>query len=147
MTEIQFHTGVAEPLVHVMKLLRKAEAQGARLAVLGPAALLDRISQHLWSDDPQSFRPHLRLGAGQPPGPHLAPTPVWLVERLESVPADVDRLLHLAGETAEAPPGFERFARLYDIVGADPASRLAGRQRWRHYADRGYALSHHPMDG
>ena len=132
MTEIQFHTGVAEPLVHVMKLLRKAEAQGARLAVLGPAALLDRISQHLWSDDPQSFRPHLRLGAGQPPGPHLAPTPVWLVEQLETVPADVDRLLHLAGETAEAPPGFERFARLYDIVGADPASRLAGRQRWRH---------------
>lgn len=146
MTEVQFHTGLAEPLQHALRLLRKVEAQGRRVAVLGPGEWLLRLDQRLWTDDPQDFRPHLRLAAGEQAEGWLAPTPVWLVEQLDSVPADVDTLLHWAGEDPHPPAGFERFAKLVDLVGADPASRQAGRQRWRHYADRGHPLRHHALE-
>ena len=147
MTEVQFHTGLAEPLHHALRLLRKAESQKRRVAVLGPGEALQRLDQRLWADEPQDFRPHVRLAAGQQAADWLRPTPVWLVETLDGVPADVDTLLHLAGAEPQPAPGFERFAKLIDLVGADPASRQAGRLRWRHYADRGYALSHHALDG
>ena len=39
--------------------------------------------------------------------------------------------------------GFERFERLIDIVSSDEADKLAGRARWRHYKDRGYAIRTH----
>jgi DNA polymerase-3 subunit chi len=45
------------------------------------------------------------------------------------------------------PGGFERFDRLIDIVSADDADRQAGRSRWRHYADRGYAIQRHDFAG
>ena len=43
----------------------------------------------------------------------------------------------------EAPAGFERFARLIEIVGTEEAERAAARSRWKHYAARGYALQGH----
>jgi DNA polymerase-3 subunit chi len=40
-------------------------------------------------------------------------------------------------------PGFESFERVLEIVGRDEAAVSAGRRRWRHYAERGYAVEHH----
>ena len=48
---------------------------------------------------------------------------------------------------AELPARFERFERLIDIVGSDDADRQAGRARWRHYKDRGYAIRTHAYGG
>ena len=51
-------------------------------------------------------------------------------------------LLYL-GDTV--PVGFERFERLIELVGTDEVDRTQARQRWRHYADRGYAIQRHDV--
>jgi DNA polymerase-3 subunit chi len=51
-----------------------------------------------------------------------------------------DVLVNLGQAT---PDGFESFARLIEIVPVDEAERLAARQRWKHYATRGYAIDRH----
>jgi DNA polymerase-3 subunit chi len=42
-------------------------------------------------------------------------------------------------------PGFERFERVIEVVGLDDADRNQARSRWRHYADRGYAMTRHDL--
>ena len=43
MTEVAFHTGIANPLDYACRLLRKAYRSGAKVAVHGEAALIDRL--------------------------------------------------------------------------------------------------------
>jgi DNA polymerase-3 subunit chi len=41
---------------------------------------------------------------------------------------------------SSVPEGFERFERLIDVVTVQEEDRQEGRLRWKHYADRGYAI-------
>jgi DNA polymerase-3 subunit chi len=132
-TEIEFHTRVADPLGFACRLLRKAHAKGARVVVhAGNAAQATALDRALWTFDPLAFVPHARAGTPAP-----AATPIWIVERLAEAPHH-DVLLNLADDVAA---GFETFARLIEVVGADAAE--AGRRRWRHYSARGYPVLHH----
>ena len=36
--------------------------------------------------------------------------------------------------------GFERFARVIEVVGLGATQRREARLRWKHYADRGYSI-------
>ena len=45
----------------------------------------------------------------------------------------------------EPVPGFESFERVVEIVAGDAEAAQAGRRRWRHYAERGYAIRHHAI--
>ncbi|WP_295855337.1 DNA polymerase III subunit chi, partial [uncultured Xylophilus sp.] len=46
----------------------------------------------------------------------------------------------------EVPPSFSRFERLIEIVSRDDAEdRNQARARWKHYADRGYAIVRHDL--
>ena len=47
MTDVAFHTGIADPLDYACRLLRKAYRSGARVAVHGAPATLDRLDQAL----------------------------------------------------------------------------------------------------
>jgi len=79
--------------------------------------------------------------AGQVLAPRLRTTPVWLV-------ADVAQAGHhdvLVNLHDDAPAGFESFGRLIEIVTADGADRAAARERWKHYAARGYAIERHEV--
>ena len=51
-------------------------------------------------------------------------------------------LVHLG---AAVPSGFERFERLIELVATDDTDRAHARQRWRHYADRGYQIKRHDL--
>ena len=44
---------------------------------------------------------------------------------------------------ASVPDGFETFERLIEVVTEDEADRLQARERWKHYAARGYAITRH----
>ena len=46
---------------------------------------------------------------------------------------------------AEVPSGFDRYARLCEIVTGDEAAKAAGRARWRRYRDAGFAPQSHPI--
>ena len=142
MTEIDGHYNMPDKLGYACRLLRKAVgAHGARLVVVADAALLDAIDQALWKLSPSEFIAHCRIDDAS-----------FIVERSPVVLADgaaaslPDRPI-LVNLGVELPPRFERFERLIDIVGSDDADRQAGRVRWRHYKDRGYAIRTHPYAG
>ena len=44
---------------------------------------------------------------------------------------------------AGIPEGFEGFERLIEVVTVEEDDRQQARQRWKHYADRGYAITRH----
>ena len=141
MTEISFHTNVPDRLGYACRLLRKASRQGAKVVVTAPLATLRGLDRALWTFEPTEFVAHAVVAAGQVPPAALAPTPVWLVEQIGDV-AHHEVLVNLG----DPPPhGFERFARLIEIVSADDADRAAARLRWKHYASRGYTLVQHAV--
>jgi len=139
MTEVMFHLNVPDRLGYACRLLRKAYGSGAKVVVSAPPATLDRLDGLLWTFEPTDFVPHLRLAPGEAVAPRLQHTPVWLVEHIGQAPHH-EVLLNLGDELV---PGFESFAKVIEIVPEDAAPKQAARQRWRHYADRGYVVNHH----
>jgi DNA polymerase-3 subunit chi len=141
-TEIDGHYNMPDKVSYACRLLRKAvTAHGARVVVVADGATLDAIDQSLWTLQPSEFIPHCRITDGA----HIvARSPVVLAESGEDSLPDRPILVNLG---AGLPARFERFERLIDIVGSDDADKLAGRTRWRHYKDRGYAIRTHPYGG
>lgn len=141
MTEVSFHFNVPDTLGYACRLLRKATRQGSRVTVTGDGTTLAGLDRVLWSFDPIEFIPHLLLGGRQAPAERLRATPVCLVEDLGAA-LHHDVLVNLG---AEPPRGFESFARVIEIVSTDADDRHAARQRWKHYASRGYAIVKHEV--
>lgn len=140
MTEITFHFNMPDKLDYTCRLLRKAWRAKARVAALAPEPLVQELDRALWCFEPREFVPHAHVRQAR--GAVAAHTTVWLASRVEGLPPPLGVLVNLG---AEVPEGFERFERLIEIVSRDPADRQAGRQRWRHYADRGYTLQRHEV--
>jgi len=135
--QVEFHTGVADPLVFACRLIRKALRSGARLTVTAPSERLAALDQALWTFDAGSFVPHVRV-----PGADrslLARTPVWLVQG--AMPDDAPALLLNLG--GPAPQSADRFARVIEIVADDEHDAREARERWRHYEQWGVAPRHH----
>jgi DNA polymerase-3 subunit chi len=142
--KVEFHSGVGEPLAHACRLLRKAHAAGACVVVRGPSPLLNQLDEALWTFDALSFVPHVRLRAGTRATSPQQRTPLWLVDEVSAVDSR-DVLLNLGDEMVD---GWESFARVIEIVGADTPSSIAARQRWRRYAQRpGVEMIHHASGG
>ncbi|MBW8755976.1 MAG: DNA polymerase III subunit chi [Burkholderiales bacterium] len=139
MTEVAFHTGIANPLDYACRLLRKAYRSGARVAVHGEPALLDRLDQALWTFEPLEFVPHIVLPRDAGDVRRLAMTPIVLVKGAATVPAECRIGVSLAGHPVDDVAAYDR---LIAIVGLDPEHREAGRQRWREYERAGHAVSH-----
>ena len=72
MTDVAFHTGIANPLDYACRLLRKAYRSGARVAVHGEPAVLDRLDQALWTFEALEFVPHIVVTHPQGPRDNLA---------------------------------------------------------------------------
>ena len=138
MTEVQFHVNVPDKVHYACRLLRKAQASGARIGVLAPPDVLDALDVALWRFSATDFVAHCRADA--PPAMRAA-SPIVLAQDCAAL--DADRvLLHLG---RELPDGFERFARLIELVGADPEDLAQGRLRWRHYAAHGHSPRRHDV--
>lgn len=142
MTEIDFHFNAADKLSHTCRLLRKAVVvNGARVVVVADAGMLDAVDAALWQFSATEFIAHCRSD-GEPQT--VSRSPVVLAG------ADATGLPHrqvLVNLGEGVPAGFERFERLIEVVTADEADRMAGRARWRHYAERGYVLKRHDLAG
>ena len=138
MTEIAFHFNAPDRLAYTCRLLRKAVASGARLVVTGPTEALDRLDTELWTFSATDFVPHCRAQAE--PALLTASTVV-----LADDPGTAPHQQVLLNLGASVPIGFERFERVIEVVGLDDADRTLARKRWRHYADRGYAMTRHDL--
>jgi DNA polymerase-3 subunit chi len=140
--KVEFHSGVPDKLDHACRLLRKAQASGAKVVVAGEPGLLDRLDVTLWTFDALSFVPHVRVRASAGVPAAAARSPVWLADApVASAASDV--LVNL-GPTMV--PGWQRFARVIEVVGADAADSQPARQRWRTYGEQpGVELVHHAL--
>jgi len=138
MTEVAFHFNAPDKLSYACRLLRKAVASGARVVVAGPGDLLRELDAALWTFAPLEFVAHCRAGA---PAEVLAQSPVVLAESARETPHH-QVLLNLGDGVAD---GFERFERLIEVVTLDDEDRQLARGRWKHYADRGYAIVRHDL--
>ena len=143
MPDIAFHTGLADKATYTCRLLRKAWRQGARVAVTGAPDLLNRLDVLLWTFEQEEFVPHVRLRANARVEPALARTPIWLVD--DALACIEPQVLVNLGPGPAA--GFERFARVIEIVGDAPEDAQAGRQRWRHYLAAGFKPALHEATG
>lgn len=144
--KVEFHTGVADKLEHSCRLLRKTQAAGARVVVGGDSALLDRLDVLLWTFDALSFVAHARVrkaGAGAAPATRQRSS-LWLADQ-PSVFPHREVLVNLGPEMVEQ---WEQFARVIEVVEADPADSAAARQRWRRYGQHeGVELVNHSLRG
>ena len=108
------------------------------MATIAPD-LLRTLDADLWTFSPLDFVPHC-LAAAAPPEV-LAATPVVLAESVTGAP----HLQVLVNLGPSVPEGFERFERLIELVSDEPADLAQARQRWKHYAERGYEPRKHDM--
>ena len=135
MTELSFHFNVLAPVDHACRVVRKAVRSGASVTVTAEPALLTELDAALWTFSATDFVPHA-YPRPDAEGPNDALVPVLLIERPGQV-ATRDILLNLG---ASVPVGFERFARVIEVVGLGATQRREARLRWKHYADRGYSI-------
>ncbi|BBU26854.1 DNA polymerase III subunit chi [Burkholderia sp. THE68] len=138
MTRIDFHTNVGDPLAYACRLARKAYLSGKPLVVLAEPQRLAAFDEQLWTFQPLEFVPHCMAKS-----PLAQDTPVVLTSNLDEAPHH--QVLVNLGAPVSAQ--FARFERLVEIVGSDGDELAAGRERYRFYRDRGYAIETHKQGG
>ncbi len=139
MTEVAFHFNVPDKLAYACRLVRKANGAGSRVVVTGEPDLLRQLDTELWTFSPLEFIPHCHAASAEPEV--LAASPVVLADEARGTPHH-DVLVNLGGAV---PEGFERFGRLIELVSQEEGDRSRARSRWKHYADRGYAITRHDL--
>jgi DNA polymerase-3 subunit chi len=138
-TEVAFHFNTPGKIGYACRLVRKAAATGARVVVTGDAATLRELDVALWTYSPLEFVAHCNVEGAAPQV--LAASPVVLATDSRMAPHQ-EVLVNLG---SPVPDGFERFDRLIEVVTTDDVDRLQARQRWKHYADRGYDMKRHDL--
>ena len=136
MTRIDFHSNVGDSLLYACRLARKAYLAGQPTIVL--AEPLRVFDEQLWTFSPLDFVPHCYADS-----PLAAQTPIVLTASADQVP-HYQVLLNLG---AEVPAQFARFERLLEVVGNAQDELSTGRERYRFYRDRGYALNNYKQGG
>jgi DNA polymerase III subunit chi len=137
MTEVAFHFNAPDKLGYACRLLRKAVANGAKVVVTGDPGMLRELDIALWTFSALDFVPHGHAATTAPAV--LEASPVVLADSARVVPHR-QVLVNLG---AVVPEGFEGFERLIEVVTVEEDDRQQARQRWKHYADRGYAITRH----
>lgn len=135
MTRVDFYFNSPDKLVYACRLLRKVTRAGHQVVVYSDInSDLDRFDELLWTFSSTDFIPHV-MGEDQLAGQ----TPVILTGSPSSA-VHHDVLVNIGRST---PPDFGRFERLLELVGEDEPDRVAARERWRFYRDRGYHIERH----
>lgn len=139
MTEVAFHFNAPDRLDYACRLARKAVAAGSTVVFTGEPALLRELDVAMWTFSPLEFVAHCDASSSSKAA--LARSPVVLADAPRSAPHQ-QVLVNLGGPV---PDGFERFERLIEVVTGEPEDRQQARSRWKHYADRGYAIVRHDL--
>lgn len=141
MTEVAFHFNAPDQQAYACRLLRKGYLKGARLVVRAEAHALAALDVALWTFAVGEFIPHAREGDAQSV---LQRSPVQLYSQLPDA-LDNAATCVLINLCSSMPPGFERFARVIEVVTFDETDRLQARERWRAYKQRGIEPVRHDL--
>lgn len=134
MTRVDFHSKVGDPLHYACRLVRKAYHARLPVTVVGERDTLRRFDTLLWTFAPLDFIPHCAAEDDE-----AAHSPVVLCESAEASPHHAV-LLNLG---PAVPRQFARHERLLEVVGEAPEQLMAGRERYRFYRERGYAINNY----
>ncbi|MGL4766858.1 MAG: DNA polymerase III subunit chi [Formosimonas sp.] len=137
MTQIDFFSNAPNRLDYVVRLLKKVRAAEQTAVVYGAPAMLDALSDALWQLD--GFFAHDVHHAGAT-STLLAP-----VVLISDWPDALPHYAVLVNLSDEIPAQFASFTRLIEVVPNDDAPRQAARERWAHYKERGYPMTHHDI--
>jgi DNA polymerase-3 subunit chi len=139
MTSVDFYFNAEDRFQVACRLAGKALAQKKRLLIYAPEPeAATRVDKMLWTWPAIGFLPHCMAHDA------LAPETPVLVASGDEGPQGCELLLNLSDA---APPHFERFERLLEVVSADDGARKAARERYRFYRDRGYPIASHDLAG
>lgn len=135
MTRIDFHSNVPDKLAYTCRLVRKARAANCQIVLLTKdRSALMALDQQLWTFSELDFLPHVLVD-----DPLADSTPVILTDRDDAELPHYQILINLSERT---PTHFSRFERMFEIISADDDDKVAGRERYRFYQQRGYPLTH-----
>jgi DNA polymerase-3 subunit chi len=135
MTRIDFHSNIADRIDYVCRLTRKARAADCRIVLLAQdKAQRDLLDDALWRFSELDFLPHVHAE-----DPLAARTPIVLSDSDTTPLPHHEVLINLSGTT---PAHFARFERMVEIISNDETEKIAGRERYAFYKQRGYALTH-----
>ena len=98
---------------------------------------LAKLDLMLWTGNEHSFIPH-EIAAD---APRLTRIPV-ILNTGTGPTQSVDVLINLTAQLPERP---ELAGRIIEIIDADPVRRAAGRERFKAYRERGFALEKHDL--
>lgn len=135
MTRIDFHSNVADRIAYACRLIRKARAADCRVVLLAQdSSQMQALDEALWRFSDLDFLPHVQAGDRL-----AARTPIILTDADSSELPHHQILINLSGS---APAHFARFERLFEIVSTNDDDKLAARERYVFYKQRGYPLTH-----
>ncbi len=135
MTRIDFHSNVPDKINYTCRLIRKARAADCRIVVFdNNRAQLNLLNEALWTFSESDFLPHVLLD-----DPLMAQTAIILTEDDSANFPHYELLINL---TQNVPNDFSRFARIIEVIATEQQDTLAGRERYRHYQQRGISLTH-----
>lgn len=132
MTRVEFYFNVTDKLAKATELCERAVAKGRQLTVFTQDdAMSHGLQQKLWQHMPASFLP-----SACPQDDASAYVPI-ILDAVGSHLLQDDILINLK---TEHPPFFSRFRYLVELVGNDEDDKVAARQRYKFYRDRGYQV-------
>ena len=134
-------TAPRERRIFACRLTEKAYLKDLRVIILcATAEEAKAIDELLWTFSDRSFVPHQLCD-----GEHAMEVrdPVRLTAALEGM-GSADLLVNLSDRL---PPDLGHFARIAEIIDADPERRRLGRERFKAYRDRKLVLETHQLDG
>lgn len=141
MTEVAFHFNVPQRLAYACRLLRKASQNQARVTVAAPQADLLALESQLWTFENDAFVAHCLWNAQ----PHVLSASPIVLTPVSELGASPHREVLVHWGHPQTPPGFESYQRLIELVSTEEEDKVAARQRWKHYADRGYPMSRYDV--
>lgn len=139
MTDVAFHFGAPDKIAYACRLLRKATATGAKVAVMASASDLRNLDVSLWGVGATDFVTHCDRTSGETMRVNSS---VALCASLSESPSGVKVLVNL---DQVFPEGFETFERVIEVVSTDEDDRALARERWKTYTRMGYTIIRHDL--
>lgn len=135
MTQVDFHSNVADKLHYTCRLVRKARAAECRIVILNSdVAQLESLNQALWAFSATDFLPHVFVNDAL-----ALQTPIILTNN------EIDTLPHhdlLINLNQSMPQHYVQFERVIEIVSSEEQDAQCGRERFRQYQQQGIKPSH-----
>jgi DNA polymerase III subunit chi len=134
MTRIIFYSNLADKQITLANLVQQALEKRHLVTILAESEqAASQVNRALWQGRASSFLPNVLATHT-----HAAATPVLIDWREKALLQD-DVLINLTKQQLTA---FSRFRQLIELVSSDEDDKIAARQRFKFYRNRGYEIKH-----